>query len=467
MRRAIALMAAATALSPAPAQPLRPDQTAFRALYQQLVETNTTLSAGSCTAAADEMAAHLKAAGLPAADVTVFATPDHPKEGGLVARLPGSDPSIKPMLLLAHLDVVEANRADWTRDPFKLVEENGFFYARGSSDDKAMAAVWVDTLARLKAAHVVPQRTIKLALTCGEESTAAFNGAQWLSETHPDWVGAAFALNEGGGGLVDKAGKPQMLSLQVGEKHAQNFTLTTTNPGGHSSRPTRANAIYQLSHALDDVEAYDFPIHLNDVTRAFFTRTATLVGGDMGRAMTRLVADPGDRAADAIVSADPSYHSLLRTTCVATLLKAGHAENALPQHAEANVNCRIVPGETVEQTRATLVRIIGDAGVTVTANQPLTPVAKAPPLDPTILAPAEAVAAARFPGLPVVPTMSTGATDGIFLEAIGIPVYGVPGILAEPDFNGIHGLNEHLRVRSLYQGRDYLFDLVRRYAIAG
>ena len=467
MRRAMALTMAAAALTPALSQPLRPDQTQFRATYQQLVEIDTTLSAGSCTAAADAMAARLRTAGLPPGDVTVFATPDHPREGGLFAKLPGSDPAAQPMLLLAHIDVVEARREDWTRDPFKLVEENGFFYARGSSDDKAMAAVWVDTLARLKAQGFAPRRTIKLALTCGEESTAAFNGAEWLSKAHPDWIAAGFALNEGGGGLVDRAGKPQMLSLQVGEKHAQNFTLTVTNAGGHSSRPTRDNAIYQLAHALGRVEAYEFPIRLNDVTRAYFTRTAALVGGDTGKAMTRLVADPGDSAADAIVSADPSHHALLRTTCVATLLKAGHAENALPQHAEANVNCRIVPGETIEQTRATLVRVVADPKVAVTANQPLTPIAKAPPLDSAILGPAEAVAARDFPGLPVIPTMSTGATDGIFLEAVGIPVYGVPGILAEPDFNGIHGLNEHLRVRSLYQGRDYLFDLVRRYAMAG
>ncbi len=465
MRRLMAMAMAASALNPAIAQPLRPDQTRFRAIYQELVETNTSLSVGNCTAAAEAMAAHLRTAGLPAGDVTVFATPDHPKEGGLVAKLPGSDPSAKPMLLLAHLDVVEARREDWTRDPFKLVEENGFFYARGATDDKAMAAVWVDTLARLKTQGVVPRRTIKLALTCGEESTAAFNGAEWLSRTHPDWIAAGFALNEGGGGLNDKDGKPQMLSLQVGEKHSQNFTLTTTNPGGHSSRPTRANAIYSLAHALDRVEAYEFPIRLNDVTRAYFTRTARLTGGAMGAAMTRLVADPGDTAADALVSADPTSHSLLRTTCVATLLKAGHAENALPQHAEANVNCRIVPGETIAATQATLARIVADPRVAITANQPLTPVAKAPPLDPAILAPAEAVAARDFPGLPVIPTMSTGATDGIFLEAIGIPVYGVPGILMEPDYNGIHGLNEHMRVRALYQGRDYLFDLVERYAM--
>ena len=448
--------------APATAQ-TRPDQQAFFGLYKELVETNTTLSAGSCTQAAARIAARMKAAGYPDADLHPFSIPDHPKEGGLVAVLPGSDAGAKPMLLLAHLDVVEAKREDWARDPFKLVEENGFYYGRGTLDDKAMAAVWADAMIRFKREGYKPRRAIKLALTCGEETTYAFNGAQWLAKNRPDLVAAEFALNEGGGGRNDANGKRQLLAVQVGEKAAQNYTLLTTNPGGHSSQPVPDNAIYQLADALERVKGYEFPIKFTDTTRAFFAATAKTTGGEMGAAITRLLADPNDHAADAIVSRDKTFHSTLRTTCVATLLAAGHAENALPQRATANVNCRIFPGESVEATRAKLQELAGPK-VTVTANQPIRPTAVPPTLDPKIVGPMRAVGAKRFPGLPLLPLMSTGATDGIFLESIGIPTYGAPGIMAEPDFNGIHGLNERVRVSSLYDGRDYLYDLVKAYA---
>jgi acetylornithine deacetylase/succinyl-diaminopimelate desuccinylase-like protein len=410
------LLAAASAVAvlaqPLAAQTLRPDQAAFRELYQELVETNTTLSAGSCTEAAEKMAARLKAAGYADQDLTLFSVPEHPKDGGLVAVLKGSDPKAKPMLLLAHLDVVEAKREDWTRDPFKLVEENGFFYARGSADDKSMAAIWTDSLIRFKKDGFKPKRTIKMALTCGEETTYAFNGADWLAKNKPELIAAGFALNEGGGGKLDAQGNRQVLAIQVGEKAAQNYTLETTNPGGHSSQPVPDNAIYELADAIEAIRGYEFPVKFNDTTRAFFTGAAATAGGEMGAAMKALLANPADAAANAIVSKDKTFHSMLRTTCVATLLQAGHAENALPQRATANVNCRI------------------------------------------------------FPGVPLLPVMSSGATDGFFLEAIGIPVYGVPGIFGEAEGNGAHGLNEHIRARSLYEGRDYLFDLVKLYANA-
>ncbi len=441
----------------------RPDQQAFFGLYKQLVETNTTLSAGSCTQAAAQIAGRLTDAGYPARDNIPFSVPDHPKEGGLVAILPGSDPMLKPMLLLAHLDVVEAKREDWQRDPFALVEENGYYYARGTVDDKAMAAVWADTMIRLKEAHYVPKRTIKLALTCGEETTFAFDGAEWLAKNKPDLVAAEFALNEGGGGRLTDDGRRETLAIQVGEKAAQNYTFAATNPGGHSSQPTPANAIYEIADALEAVRAYEFPIHFTDTTRAFFTATAAASPKPMADAIHALMANPNDKAADAVVSSDKGMHSTLRTTCVATLLNAGHAENALPQRATANVNCRIFPGESVDQTLATLKRLAGPK-VTVTANAPIRPTAIPPTLDPKIVGPARAVAAKHFPGVPLVPVMSTGATDGIFLEAIGIPVYGAPGIFLDKDLDGIHGLNERIPVKSLYEGRDYLFDLVKAYA---
>ncbi len=444
--------------------PLRPDQVAFRALYKELVETNTTLSAGSCTLAAQRMAAHLKAAGFPEADVTVFTAPDHPKEGGLVAVLHGSSTSAKPILLLGHLDVVEAKREDWIRDPFTLVEETNYFYARGAADMKAMDAAWIDALARFKQSGYRPKRDIKLALTCGEETNGTFNGAQWLAQNHRDWISAAFALNEGGGGRSDGHGKLEMETLQVGEKSPQNYRIETTNVGGHSSIPVRENAIYQLSEALLKIRDYEFPLKMTDTTRAFFTKAGAARGDAMGLAMIALAKDPADKAADGVVSTDRTYHSMLRTTCVATLLDGGHADNALPQRAGANVNCRIFPGESVEQTAAALTKAIGDPGVKVITMGARRPLAIPPPLDPTVVGPAEKLVAQYFPGTPLIPQMSTGAGDGVFLEAVGIPVYGVPGAWQDPDLNGIHGLNERLSARSLYIGRDFLTDLIKLYA---
>ena len=459
-------LATLASLLPAAAQAqaqARPDQQAFFGLYKQLVETNTALSSGSCTQAAGQIATRLKAAGYTDAELTPFAVAEHPKDGGLVAVLKGNDPAARPILLLAHLDVVEAKREDWVRDPFKLIEENGFYYGRGTTDDKAMAAIWADAMIRFRQAGYKPKRTIKMALTCGEETTYAFNGAEWLAKNKPDLIAAEFALNEGGGGRNDDAGKRQLLAVQVGEKASQNYTFLATNPGGHSSQPLPDNAIYELADALKAVQGYEFPAKFTDTTRAFFTATAKGMPGPVGDAITRLLANPNDHAADTVVSRDKALHSTLRTTCVATLLAAGHAENALPQRATANVNCRIFPGETVDGTLAKLKQLAG-AKVTVTANQPVRPTAVPPTLDPKVLGPMTAVAAKHFPGMPILPLMSTGATDGIFLEAIGIPTYGAPGLFLEPDFNNIHGLNEKMRVSSLYEGRDYLFDLVRAYA---
>lgn len=441
----------------------RPDQKAFFGLYKELVETNTTLSSGSCTQAAAQIGARMKSAGYADADLTYFSVPEHPKDGGLVAVLKGSDASIKPMLLLGHLDVVEAKREDWVRDPFKLIEEGGYYHARGTVDDKAQAAIWSDAMIRLKTSNYKPKRTIKLALTCGEETTFAWNGAQYLAASRPDLIAAEFALNEGGGGRLDDTGKRQLLAIQVGEKAAQNYTFLATNPGGHSSQPTPENAIYELADAVKAVQGYEFPVAFTDTTRAFFAASAKAMPGEMGNAITALLANPQDKTADAIVSRDKAMHSTLRTTCVATLLSAGHAENALPQRATANVNCRIFPGESVDGTLAKLKELAG-AKVMVTANQPVRPTAIPPTLDPKIMGPVTKVAAKHFPGLPILPLMSTGATDGIFFEAIGIPVYGAPGVFIDKDMSGIHGLNERIRVASLYDGRDYLFDLVKAFA---
>ncbi len=451
----------------APYGPLRPDQQTFLALYKTLVETNTERSDGDCTLLATKIAGHLRQAGFPDADIAVFATQDHPREGGVTAILHGSSATAKPMLLLGHLDVVEARRADWTRDPFKLIDENGTFFGRGTSDMKVIDATWVDLLSRFKQSGYVPKRAIKLALTCGEETTGAFNGANWLAQNRRDAVDAAFGLNEGGGGRTDGHGKLVVQSLQVGEKKSQDFRLETTNRGGHSSIPIRDNAIYELSEDILKVRDHAFPLKMSATTRAYFALSGAARGDDLGRAMVALAKDPTDKAAEALVNTDRIYHSMLRTTCVATLLDGGHARNALPQRAGANINCRIFPGETVEETRAALIAAIGDPKASVTVIAPVEPDAVPPPLDPAIFKPAETLVAKYFPGVPLVPAMSTGATDGLFLEAVGIPVYGVPGFWSDPDGNGVHGLNERKSERSVFVGRDFLTDLVRIYAEQG
>ena len=468
MKKLVAIMvatAAAPLLAQAPA--LRPDQQAFRALYQEMVETDTTLTHGSCTDLAAKVAAHLKQAGYADGDITLFSVPDHPREGGIVAILPGTSRTAKPMLLLGHLDVVEAKRADWTRDPFKMVEENGYFWGRGTADMKAMDAIWVDAMMRFKKEKYRPKRTIKLALTCGEETGEAFNGASWLATQRPDLIAAEFALNEGGGGRTDGHGKLLTANLHVGEKSAKNFRIEATNPGGHSSIPVPDNAIYELSDALVKIRALEFPLQMTDTTRAYFAKAGAARGDELGKAMVAIAKDPNDKAAEKLLNADRSFHSMLRTTCVATLLDGGHAENALPQRAGANVNCRIFPGNSIEQTRAALVAAIGDPRVTVTVRDDGGPVAVPPPLSPKIVGPAEKLVAKYYPGVPLVPSMSTGATDGRHLEGIGIPVYGPPGLFGDPDGNGVHGLNEHEAVRAVYTGRDLLNELVRAYADAG
>jgi acetylornithine deacetylase/succinyl-diaminopimelate desuccinylase-like protein len=445
---------------------LPPDQAAFRELYRELVETNTALSSGSCTEAAEKMGAHLTAAGMVDKDIHLLVAPDHPREGSLVAVLQGTDPMLKPMLLLAHIDVVEARREDWTRDPFTLIEEDGYFYARGAVDDKSMAAIWVDTLVRFLKDGYQPKRTIKLALTCGEETIGAFNGAENLAAEHADLIAAGFALNEGAWGVLDEDGNRVMLTMQAGEKFPENYTLEVTNPGGHSSRPVKLNAIYQLAAALTRVSGYEFPAHLNDTTTTFFERMGALTGGEMGKAMQTLAANPDDVDALARVSTDPSYNAVLRTTCVATMLNAGHATNALPQRATATVNCRIYPTDSVEDVRRVLEQVVADPQVIVTSEPVRSPMAVTPPLTPAIWEPIEATAAEIFPGLPVVPIFQAGGTDAPFLAAIGIPTYGIGAYFLEPDLGHIHGLNERIRVDSLYDARDYLYALVLRLAAA-
>ncbi len=461
---ALVLLAAGAAGVARAAPPTDPGLQRFHDTYKELVETNTTLSAGDCTLAATRMAARLKAAGYPDADLHIFVPPGHPKEGGLVAVLHGSDPTAKAVLMLAHVDVVEARREDWTRDPFTLIEEGGYFYGRGTSDMKAQAAIWVDNMVRYREEGFHPRRSIKLALTCGEETSSALNGAGWLATHERDLIDAAFALTEGVDGVLDDQGRHVAMGVLAAEKTSQNYVLESTNPGGHSSRPVPDNAIYHLVRAVDAVSRYEFPVQLDDANRGYFTGMAPIVGGEAGKAMLAVVKDPQDAAAVAILDRNTDWHAMLRTTCVATMLDAGHATNALPQRARANINCRIFPGVPREEVQAQLAKVIADPKVTVTIPEVRGPVAQPAPLSPEIMGPIAKVSHDLWPGVPVITSLEPGASDAQFMNPAGIPTYGVEGIFVDPDGGHIHGLNERVRIQSVYEGRTFLYRLVKLYA---
>jgi acetylornithine deacetylase/succinyl-diaminopimelate desuccinylase-like protein len=446
------------------AAPLSNDEQAFRDLYKQLIEINTTLSADNCIGATQAMAARLKSAGFADADVQLIAPSDRPSKSNLVAVLHGTDKHAKALLLLAHIDVVEAKRADWVRDPFTLVEEDGYFYGRGTADDKAMAAIFVDAMTRYKTTGFRPKRDIKIALTCGEETPYDFDGAQYLVEHHKDLIDAELALNEGAGGRLNKEGKRIYNGVQAGEKVYQDYRLEVTNPGGHSSRPVKDNAIYRLAAGLTKLSQFSFPIEFNDATRGYFERMSKIETGQVATDMQAILSVPPNADALARMQADPTYNSILHTTCVATMLDGGHAPNGLPQRAGANVNCRIFPGTTQEDVRETLEKVVDDPQIKVSFVNPPEKVSPPPLLTKAVLAPIEKISQKMWPGVPVVPTMAAGATDGRFLTPNGIPTYGVSGIFADPETTNAHGLNERVKVTSLYEGRQFLDQLIRAYA---
>lgn len=464
MKRALLSVAALAAFvsAPAHAQDLTPDRAAFRAIYEELVEIDTSPTNGNCTRAAEAMAAHLRAAGYAESDVRVIVPEGRPDDGNLVATLRGTSRQ-RAMLLLAHIDVVDARREDWERDPFTLVEKNGFFYGRGTADDKAMAAVWVDLMVRMRRENARPRRTIRMALTCGEETSNRVNGVEYILEHHRELLAADFALNEGAGGTLGDDGRPLVFNVQAGEKIHQVYTLEVTNPGGHSSRPVPDNAIYRLSAGLERLAHHNFPVEVNPVTRAFFERMAPLVGGEPGAAMAAIARDSTDAAAAAVLSLDPSFNAMLRTTCVATQLEAGHAPNALPQRARATLSCRVMQGTTPEQVQDALRVVMADPQIDVQIVRRREG-SQAPQLTRQIMAPIERAVARMWPGTPVVPVMTVGATDGRFLNTAGIPTYGVSGMFAMPGETNAHGLNEKIRVQSLYEGRDFLSAIVRDYS---
>jgi acetylornithine deacetylase/succinyl-diaminopimelate desuccinylase-like protein len=466
--RVLILSAAAAACIAGPvhgAQPPASDEAAFRGLYKELVEINTTRSVGSCTRAAEAMRARLAAAGIPAADMQILAPPDRPNDGALVAVLHGRDRRLKPILLLAHIDVVEAKREDWERDPFKLVEENGWFYARGASDDKAMAAVFTDSLIRYAREGFKPRRDIKLALTCGEETPDKFNSVAWLVDTQPAVLDAEFALNEGAGGELDANDKPVALQIQAGEKVYQDFALTASDVGGHSSRPTHNNPIVRLSGGIAKLGAYDFPVALNEATRGYLQAEAKLVSAQVAADMQAVLANPHDaEAVERLWAINPGWNSMLRTTCTATEISGGHAPNALPQQSRANVNCRILPGVPIASVQEEIVNVLGDAKIAVAPTGDPGMQSPPPPLNARITGPVRTVADHIWPGVAIVPTMSTGATDGRFLNAHGVPTYGLSGMFHDAEGAHAHGLNERIRVVSLMNGRRFLYEIVKIYA---
>ncbi|MRW93920.1 M20/M25/M40 family metallo-hydrolase [Duganella sp. FT80W] len=464
MNKAAWLVAGLAMAGASHAAELTPVQKQMRSIYQELVETNTTNSVGSCTVAAQKMAKRLKTAGFKDSELQIIIPPGGPKKGNLVARLKG-DGSKKPLLLLAHIDVVEAKREDWERDPFKLIEEDGVFYARGSSDDKAMAASFVNNMILYKKEKLVLKRDIILALTCDEELVPSdFDGAEYLVKHHRPLIEAEIALNEGGGGLLDKEGKPVRHGIQAGEKIYQSFQLEVTNPGGHSSAPYKDNAIYHLAEGLARLGQFSFPFKLSPVTRAYYERMSKIEKGQVAEDMKAILQDPPDQAAlDRLYAVSPVHNSTVRTTCVATKVDAGHADNALPQRARATVNCRILPGEPIAEVQATLQRVVADDKIKISrigdgVDGPM------PPMTPVLMKAVEEISNDMWPGVPVIPTMSTGGTDGRFLNNAGIWTYGISGMFHGPEGSGAHGLNEHIRVKSLYDGQEYLYRLGKRLA---
>lgn len=461
----LAAMLASTLGAQTGARPPSPDEAAFRDLYRELVEINTTRSIGSCTRAAEAMRVRLLAAGIPEADTRILAPPERPNDGALIAVLHGRDAGAKPILLLAHIDVVEAKRSEWERDPFKLVEENGWFYARGASDDKAMAAVFTDSMIRYRREGFKPRRSLELALTCGEETPDVFNSVKWLLDTQPQVLDAEFALNEGAGGELGKDGKPVALQIQAGEKVYQDFALDTSDVGGHSSRPTKNNPIVRLAGGLARLGAHDFPVVLNEATRAYFEAQAKLSAPDIASDMRAVIQNPADEAAvERLWAVNPGWNGMLRTTCVATEIAGGHAPNALPQHAHANVNCRILPNAPIADVQAEIVKVLADDKIAVAPVGDPGMQSPPPPLSARIMGPVHAVAERVWPGVAIVPTMATGATDGRFLNAHGTPTYGLSGMFHDAEGPRAHGLNERIRVVSLMNGRRFLYEVVKLYA---
>ncbi|MGA2898744.1 MAG: M20/M25/M40 family metallo-hydrolase [Candidatus Acidiferrales bacterium] len=431
-----------------------------RDIYKQLIEINTTDSVGSTTVAAEAMAQRLRDAGYAASDVQVIGP--NARKGNLVARLRGTGAQ-KPMLLICHLDVVEARREDWSMDPFQFIEKDGYFYGRGSGDIKDGDAILMTAMIRLKQEGFKPDRDIILALTADEEGGRS-NGVEWLIKNHRDLIDAEFILNPDAGDFELDQGKKLLVGVQAAEKLYQDFDVKVTNPGGHSSLPGKENAIYELADGLTRLEHYQFPFELSEVTREYFKREADIVGSSTGADMKAILKTPPDEAAIARLSESPFYNARMRTTCVATRLEGGHANNALPGMARANVNCRILPGHTPDEVQATLEKVLADPKISVSQITSSGSGLRSNPLStlqPSVMTAIEKVAAEMWPGVPVVPVLDAGASDGAISRAAGFPTYGIPGVFMDVDDDRSHGRDERIRVASFYEGVDFYYRLIK------
>jgi acetylornithine deacetylase/succinyl-diaminopimelate desuccinylase-like protein len=457
----IALASSAFVAAPAHAQTLTTQQQMAVDIYKELIEINTVTATGDTERAADAMAAWLRASGFDAADVQVFKPA--PRKGNLVARLRGNG-ARRPILLLAHLDVVEAKAEDWTVDPFKLIEKDGFFYGRGTADDKFMAAAFVANMARYKLDDYKPDRDIILVLDTDEEIGDRDSlGIQWLLKNKRGLIDAEFALNEGGS-VALKGGKAFGVGIQTSEKVALGYRLEVKNPGGHSSLPTQDNAIYHLAEGLARLSKFAFPIKLNETTRAFFERAAELESPLVAADIRSVISGAADPEALSRLSANPLYNAQLRTTCVPTLLAGGHAFNALPQVARSFVHCRLLPGEPVADVKTTLERVIADPQISV--SQIGQPVLSLPsPLNEEVMAAIKKLAAEFWPGAPVGPIMAPASSDAMYMRNAGIPTYGHSGLAGDIDDMRIHGKDERVLVKSFFEGVEYQYRLVK--ALAG
>ena len=427
-------------------------------IFKQLIEINTTDSVGNVSTAAEAMAQRFRDAGFPDRDLHILGPNDRKKN--LVVRFHGSGKH-KPVLLIGHLDVVEARREDWSSDPFQFVEKDGYYYGRGTQDMKDGDAIMVTTLLRFKKEGYLPDRDIILALTADEEGGTS-NGVDWLLKNNRELVDAEFVLNHDGGGILSEHGEPQFMSVDASEKLYSDYQLTVINPGGHSSLPRPDNAIYHLTDGLARLERYQFPFELTNIARAYYERMSKIATGQRAADMVAILKDPPDMAAVARLSQDPIDNSTMHTTCVATRLSAGHANNALPQTAQANVNCRIVPGHSTEEIRQELEKVLADPKISVrelggiggvTNRRSYAP----PPLRPDVFQPLERVVESMWPGLAVIPDMATGASDGVYTNAAGLPTYCVSGEAIDRDDIRAHGKDERIRVDAFYHAVDFYY----------
>src|SRR5690349_3375743 len=446
-------------------QGLDPASQLARDIFKQLIEINTTDSVGNVTTAAEAMAQRLRAAGFSENDLHIAGPNDRKKN--LVVRLRGSGKG-KPILFIGHLDVVEAFRSDWSMDPFEFIEKDGFFYGRGTEDMKEGDAILITNFIRLKKENYLPDRDLILALTADEEGGSS-NGVDWLLKHHRDRIDAEYCINLDGGEFEKEDGKPILAAIQASEKVYADFQFESLNPGGHSSVPTPDNAIYHLAGALARLQSFSFPLHLNEITRNYFGRTAALTSGQESADMKAVAKEPPDPASVGRLSENAYYNSLLHTTCVATMLSGGHAPNALPQTARANVNCRIFPGEDPQDVLKTLQRVANDPKVKITIVSqtdpdgrvvPIVPVPPSPLL-PEVTKGMEKTLSGMWPGVPVVATMSTGATDGKYTRIAGIPTYGTSCMFFDKNDDRSHGKDERVGVQDFYDGVAFNYNLIR------